>query len=122
LRVACKGVIAGNFDDRGETLEKGTDGLGGVFAREDIHLAFFTVDEFGGMDDDAAEGFNDRLVAEADTEDRDFAGEVGNDVDGDAGGFGVARAGRDDDVGRCQGFDFGKCDGIVSEDLDVRID
>ena len=41
----------------------------------------------------AAEGIADRLMAEADAEDRDLAGSRGDEIEADAGLFGRARAG-----------------------------
>lgn len=122
LRVTGEGVVSGHFDGGGKSFKKGTDGLGTVFTRKDIDLAFFAVDKFGGMDDGAAEGFNDGLVAEADAEEGDFAGEAEDGVDGYAGGAGVTGAGGNDDVRGRQGFDFLERDGVVPDDFDVGID
>ncbi len=79
---------------------------GGDFAVHESPVAF----------DGAAPGVADALVAEADAEGGDFRPEVFEHVVGDAGLFGAARAGRDDDVGGLEGFDFVDGGFVVAKD------
>ena len=71
-------------------------------------------------DDASAEGLGDGLVAEADAENRQASGEGADSVERDAGGVRVARAGREDESLRFQGFDSGDIDFIVPDDLHLR--
>ena len=67
----------------------------------------------------AAEHLADRLMAEADAEDRDFRAGLADEVEADAGLARRARAGREDDrVGRAID-DVGHARRIVAHDLDL---
>jgi len=87
-RICSEGVVTCDFEGIRESVEQGAEGIFPGFIGQDAYRSFFAVDKFGGVDDDAAEGFDDRLVAQADTEYRDFACKVTDCRDGDAGGHG----------------------------------
>ena len=67
----------------------------------------------------SAEGLSDRLVTEADAEDRDASGEAPDQLDRDAGVLRRAWAGRDDDRARRERLDLGHADLVVANHLDV---
>ena len=54
--------------------------------------------EFGRTIDDSAVDRCDRLVPEADTQDRDLSGTLAHDIHADAGAFGRARSRREQDA------------------------
>ena len=60
----------------------------------------------------------DGLVSQADTENGNFAGEVTDEIDADAGILGRARAGRDYDALRLQFFDVSDRDLVVAAHFD----
>ncbi len=62
---------------------------------------------FSGANHVAAEGFADGLVSQADAQHWNFAGEVADESDADAGFVRGAGAGRDDNPFRMHGLDFG---------------
>src|SRR3546814_11223783 len=62
----------------------------------------------------------DRLMAEADAEDRHAAGSGGDQRQADAGAVGIAGSGRDDDALRPQGQGLGRGDFVVAAPLDLR--
>ena len=80
-------------------------------ARDVVGLA---VDELVGRAHDSTVQLNEQLMAEADTEDRDLARKLVDQIGRDAGLVGGARAGRDDEVRGCQGNRLGDGDGIVA--------
>ena len=98
--LSDEAVVAGGVEGVGET---GEDALavvvdGGSFAVHEAPVAF----------DGAAPGMADALVTEADAEGGEFGAEVLEDVVGDAGFFGGAGSGGDEDVGGFEGFDFSR--------------
>src|SRR5262245_18044966 len=94
-------------------------------AREDAPVVVvdgrgLAVHDARGADDLAPEGGADRLMAEADTEDRDPSREALDERHRDAGVARGARAGRDDDpVGSERGH-LVERDGVVAPDLELR--
>src|SRR5271167_1992232 len=72
-----------------------------------------------GANDAAAEGFSDGLVAEADAEDGNFAGEVTDEFDADPGFARRTGTGRDHDFFRTQGCDLPDRDLIVAPHLNL---
>lgn len=70
-----------------------------------------------GSDDLAAKNLADRLMAEANTKDRHLTGEMFNDRFADAGVFGLARPGGDDDLFWPKFFDLFESDLVVAENL-----
>jgi len=97
-RICGEGVVTCDFEGIRESVEKEAEGIFPGFIGQDACRSFFAVDKFGGVDDDAAEGFNDGLVAQADTEYRDFTCKVTDCRDGDAGGHGKSGTRRYDDM------------------------
>lgn len=102
-------VVAGGGERIGHVLEEVFVVVpdGGRFA---VHHA--VVDN-----DVAAEGVADALVAQADAEDGDFAGEVFDDVVGEAGFARGAGAGGDENAVGVEFFDAGEGDLVVAVDL-----
>jgi hypothetical protein len=81
-----------------------------------VDLRGLAVHEMGGRHHLAAVGLTDALVAQADAEDRDLAGQAVERRQGDAAVFGAARPGGDQDgIGplRPDGLHV---DGVVAED------
>ena len=72
-----------------------------------------------GADHIAAKGLADGLMAQADTQNRQFAGEVLDHFDRDAGFGRGARTGGDHDALRVEGFDLGDGEFIVAHDFDL---
>ena len=83
------------------------------------HVAGLAVHQLGRADHVAAKGRADGLVAEADAENRNLAGHVADEVDGDAGLLRRAGAGREEDAVRVQGFDLVRGQLVVAADDDV---
>ncbi len=81
-----------------------------------VDLRGLAVHEVGGRDDLAAEGLPDALVAEADPEERDLAGQLPDGVQADAAVLGSARSRRDEHGVGALGPDAGHVDGVVAED------
>src|SRR5262249_60367592 len=71
----------------------------------------------GPADDRRAEGLADRLVAEADAEHRDAAGEAADGLDRDARLVGRLRPRRDHEVGGLEGLDSVEVDLVVAPHL-----
>jgi len=67
----------------------------------------------------ATEGLADALMAKANAEDRQLAGEMANQFQRDARLVGRAGAWRDDDALRVQGLDLGNAEFIVAHDSDI---
>src|SRR6185437_9991172 len=82
---------------RGEGVRQSGEDAAAVMA----DLAHLAVHRHGGADHLAAEGLADRLMTEADAEQRDRAG-AAHEIEADAGMVGIARARRDDDALRLQ--------------------
>src|SRR5690606_14164707 len=76
---------------------------------------YLAVHDAPGANDTATEGGADGLVAEADTEQRDAAGEMFYRGDGNTRLIGRAGAGRNHDVARRHGFDAGEVDLVVAD-------
>ncbi len=72
-----------------------------------------------GRHDARPEGGADALVAEADAEDRQLAGERPHRLDGDARLAGTAGTGADDDRLRFERFQAGDVDGVVAQHPDL---
>jgi hypothetical protein len=77
------------------------------------------VEEFGRANDFTSERRTDGLMAEADAQDWKFSGETLDEFDGDAGFFGCARTGGDDDAVGLAADDVVNADFVVSMDFDV---
>ncbi|MNT40235.1 hypothetical protein D3C72_1765360 [compost metagenome] len=95
--------------------------VGDVAEHADIvvrHRRHLAVHQLLGVDDLAAKGLADALVAETDAHDRQLAGEVVDGRHRDAGFVRRARAGRQHQVLRRQRLDFFQRDFVVAEDLD----
>ena len=75
--------------------------------------------ELAGVPDLAAEGLDDRLVAEADAERRRAWGQAAQDRERLAGGRGATRAWRDDEVGGSQAVGLVGVDLVVAADDDL---
>ena len=73
-----------------------------------------------GANDAAAERLPDRLMAQANAEQRNLAGEAPDQWHRDSRFGGRARAWRNDDVLRTERLDFVERDRIVADDLDRR--
>ncbi len=103
-----QGVVAGGLQALGESAEEvfAVMGDGGGLA---VHEAV-------GPDDVSSEVLADGLVAEADAEDGDLAGEGFDHGDGDAGFGGRAGAGGDEHAFGLEGDGFFYGDLVVSED------
>jgi hypothetical protein len=103
-----EGVIAGGFEGVGEACEDAIAVMedGGGFA---VHQAPVALDG-------SAPGVANALVAEAYAEGGEFGAEVLEDFVGDAGLFGAAGAGGDNDVGGFEGFDLVDGGFVVAED------
>ena len=104
-------MIAGGGHGRGESAE---DGLAVVLDR-----AGLAVHQVLGADDLSAESGADGLMSEADAEHGNFAGEVADDVDADAGVLRGAGAGGDDDALGMHGGDFGDGHLVIAAHFDV---
>lgn len=81
--------------------------------------AGLAVHHLAGANHITAKGLTDGLVAQADAEDRQLAGEVQDGLDGDPGLARRARARGDDDALGLEGFDLGDGHFIVANDLDL---
>jgi len=66
----------------------------------------------------AAERIADCLMAEADAEHRNFAGEMPDRFDADAGVLGTAGSGRHDEAARRERFKVGDRNAVVADDAD----
>jgi len=106
-----EGVIAGRGHGRGESAK---DGLAVV-----LDGAGLAVHQVFGADDLSAKSCADGLMSEADAKHGNFAGEVADDVDADAGVLRSAGAGRDDDALGMHGCDFGDRHLVIAAHLDV---
>ena len=73
------------------------------------------------LDDAPSEGGADRLVSQADPEDRDLAGEPADRLQADAGVLRPARAGRDDDALGRKRRDPVRVDPVVAEHADLLV-
>ena len=89
-----------------------------------VDLIGLAVHEPSGADDLRPEGLADRLVAQADAQQRNPPGKALDARHGNARLVGSARAGRDDQMRRLSGFDFVERDLVVAVDLQIerRID
>ena len=109
--VACSGEGAGHAGEQPEAVV--------------LDLRRLAVDGFDVSDDAHAEAVADALVPQADAQDGHDAGEGLDDVRGDAGLVGRARAGRDDHVRRpaatVQGAGLGGRDPVVADDDQVAV-
>jgi hypothetical protein len=85
-----------------------------------VNLGGLAVHDLLGMDDVAAEGVTDALMAKADTEDRIAAGELHDRLDRDAGFPRGAGARRNHDLVRRQALDVFDRDLVVTHDRHVR--
>ncbi|OQA63626.1 MAG: hypothetical protein BWY39_00772 [Spirochaetes bacterium ADurb.Bin269] len=103
-------VVAGKGSLRADCAEHAP-------AVETHFLGDAVLDELGA-DDLAAEGAADRLMAEADAEHRNFAGEMPDRFDADAGVLGTAGSGRNDQSARGELFKIGDRDAVVPDDAD----
>ena len=101
-------MVAGGHEGIGQA---GEDALAVV-----VDLRRLAVHEVGGRNHLAAVGLADALIAQADAEDRDLAGQLVERRQGDAAVFGAARPGGDEDgVGPLRP-DALHVDGVVAED------
>ena len=105
-------VIARGRHGRGQAAE---DGL--VVVGDGAGLA---VHQVRSAHDVAAKSRADGLMSQADAENRNFAGEVPDQIDADAGVLRRARTRRDHDALRLHGLDLGNCDLVVAANLDLR--
>ena len=85
-----------------------------------VYRARLAVDDPHVADHLGAEGLADRLVAEADPQDRQLAGELADGGERHARLVRRARARREDEPVRQEGPDAGDVDLVVPEDRDVR--
>ncbi|CAM5196901.1 hypothetical protein CDEN61S_02711 [Castellaniella denitrificans] len=99
------------------------DGVGRRQSREDVGAPVrdgrdLAVHEFAGAHDASAVGRADGLVAQADAQDGLPAGEMPDQLDGDAGLGRRARPRRHADAVGVDGLDAGEVDLVVAHDLD----
>src|SRR6185437_5111592 len=109
-RINDQRVVAGGGEGLGQAAE---DGLAVV-----LDHAGLAVHQHLGADDAGAKGLTDALMAEADAEDGDAAGEVLDGRHADAGFERGAGTRRNDQSRGLQGFDPGQGHLIVAADLD----
>jgi len=83
------------------------------------HFAGFSVKQFFGADNFAAEGVADGLVAKADSKDGNFSGEALNEVHRNSGFLRSAGARRDHDAFGFERGDFVESDLIVAANLEL---
>ncbi|MPN07828.1 hypothetical protein SDC9_155100 [bioreactor metagenome] len=82
-----------------------------------VHRRDLAVHQRFGMHDAPTEGFANRLVAEADAEQRNLAGEFLDRRQRHAGLRRRAGAGRNDQIVGLEAGDLGQRDGVVAEDF-----
>src|SRR5260370_12718843 len=84
-----------------------------------MDLARFAMKEFGGADDFPAERGSDGLMAEADTEDRKFSGQVLDQLHGNTRFLRSARTGRNYDAFRFAAHNLIHRDFVVAMHFDI---
>src|SRR5690242_10574490 len=85
-----------------------------------LNFAGFPMHEFGSAYHVATESFSDRLVSQANTEQRDLAGKMANKLHADPALLWSAGRGRDQNSFRAHRLDFGNRDLIVAPYHRVR--
>src|SRR5215467_14500391 len=83
-----------------------------------LHLADLAVHDLGSANYLAAESRSQRLVSQADSQNRFLAGKVADQFNADARLLRRTRAGRDHDVAGLEGFDLLGSNLIVAANLD----
>ena len=108
-------MVTGGLDDARHAGKEGT------FRIEDDVIGF-AVDELFRIGDGGTEGLTDGLMAKADTEDGELSGKVRDRGDGDAGIFGTAWTGGEEESFGMHGFDFFQRIGVIADDSYIRIE
>lgn len=85
-----------------------------------VHLGEFAVHHTVRAHNLASVGLSNALVPQANAEQGDFACEMSDGGNGNAGLIGGAGARGDDNFFRCHRLDVGQGQGIVAKDLHVR--